>query len=603
MQRDWVDAFIQNTRPSLHSTRAETESTTEFFQSLVAQAIDPELKANVVVSTVRSPVLDIARVNRGADNHIIFDLSVLSVFDVLNRLSNSGMSVASVIRRISPMIANRFALHGRRLEAVAATEIAAREGHRLPPFLDHSDSLAHHEIAIFQGIFSLMHEVGHCRDLNSGDAVATATPGLVEWWSALLHAYEGSVEWTLSSTSFAWTDSVTEDARGVDSQAALQAFSEIAKNRHRASAGSDLLCFKPISDVVAWVLQNPDTALSEEIFCDAFAIERVITQFSLTGATVADRIVACINAARNLLQLRTMDDLALKFQRPTVENSALLSDTLVRSRLMTLLGQALIRAYAVQLGGYPLSDEAAAHLETVLLATDGAHAGHERIATAIDLWALHHGEDMDNLRKSPEIIAKSELSDLIRRVDRWTNLTNPRVRLDLSRREQDSPQNPDEPKLVGLGNPVLARSGSYRKDVPSLATLGEFSQLTDMAFRFAAEALVEAGTFRPFAIALMADVPGEFAIFETEIDGMTDELIADILNRIRGSNLDILVSARVFNAIVGDDHLDAIGILLEHIDGATLSAAIPYSRTPTGSLHFETIQTGVGANEIWHTGG
>lgn len=139
---------------------------------------------------------------------------------------------------------------------------------------------------------------------------------------------------------------------------------------------------------------------------------------------------------------------------------------------------------------------------------------------------------------------------------------------------------------------------SWRDSVSQTAQ-DDFDQLTGMALGFATEQITKTGELYPLALAV--DVDGNLEPIQPGVAGehpSASEVAVALVAEAHRRAPDLRAAAFVADVTAQELGGDAIRVLLEHREGATLALYLPYRSTPEGPDFGELIG-GMGSAQIW----
>lgn len=460
----WLRNYLVATRQEAWNDPRENRA----FADLLHSILDPLRVPGgdyLDVVVLRSTSFATERMRRGSQQHIVFDLSLMEVFEHLSRLTLSGMSVRQMLAPLNPLFANRLASRG----LLGATAVAIRgswiKGARLPATSDVEDDFFHSN-AYLQGLFAFLHEVGHVARSASETLIRAERLLTLEVWADALSPYREMPEGERPSASAHWLDSLPEAAQGALPNDVLINLAEWHREKV-AVRNRDLICNWPIVEIIDRILDDPSSAIAEEVLCDAQALW-TLAEVHSPGTTLADRVTAAIMAGQNLHLLRRLEHDGAR----GMPDAVAASDSLVRNRLLTLFGQSLL---SINAGVLEEDDGVArdAAVEETLSLHDTLHNRVDLLATAVDLWPW---VNIVTLEASLE--ANEFASDLPTIAEDATELLRPRGRFSLGEPDVDVGPGHD-PKSVsgGLAKIVAGRMPAGTDSAVSTTTIS----LADLA--------------------------------------------------------------------------------------------------------------------------
>jgi hypothetical protein len=144
--------------------------------------------------------------------------------------------------------------------------------------------------------------------------------------------------------------------------------------------------------------------------------------------------------------------------------------------------------------------------------------------------------------------------------------------------------------------------GSWR-DVASAAVQKDIDALLETALLVAKNTLIESGEFLPFPVAMQAD--GEVLLVAVEVADLgAKPAPAEVFNRsrelLRQYKDTLRATAIAIDIKTPGDNPDAIEVRIEHRDGTSLAAALPYERKRfAGGLKDGTLRMIEIGKSIW----
>ena len=373
---DWLRDYLAATRQEVWNDSQENEAFEEMLRSILDIMCVPS-RDSIGLTTIRTTSFAIERLSTRSSLHIIFDLSLMEIFEHLTRLALSGLTVRQMLAPLSPIFANRLAAGGRPGLTNVAVYGSLRRAARLPATSAAEDSSIHMTSRL-QGVFAFLHEVGHIARSASAIHIRPERLLTLDVWADLLSPYRERVEGSLTSGSLRWLDSLPEVARGALPDEVLTLITDHHREKF-VKMDDDLICNWPITKVLDYILQNPSSALAEEVLCDAQAMWTLSMLHN--GSSLGDRVTAAIMAGQNLHLLRRLERDGVR----SPPDASAASDSLVRTRLLTLFGQSLLWAHAdlsEEQNGTPQN----AAVDETLRLHDSLHDRMDHLASAIDLW-------------------------------------------------------------------------------------------------------------------------------------------------------------------------------------------------------------------------
>lgn len=137
------------------------------------------------------------------------------------------------------------------------------------------------------------------------------------------------------------------------------------------------------------------------------------------------------------------------------------------------------------------------------------------------------------------------------------------------------------------------------RDSTSQTAQDDFDELTGVALGFATEQIAKTGELYPLALAIDAD--GNLEPIQPNSVGehpAASEVAVALVAEAHRRAPDLRAAAFVADVTAQELGGDAIRVLLEHSEGATLALYLPYRSTPEGP-EFGEIVGGKGAAQIW----
>lgn len=425
MGNGWLRAYLATTRPPVWSDESENSAYRELFERFASSFIRPEMAHALEIEVLRSVSYEVARTKRAELHTVIMDLSLMPVMELLTRLMMSPLHTRQLQFSLSGLFANRLAAHGYSALAFIAAKEANRRRARLPNTSPAEDAFFATS-ATQQLLFAFAHELAHCADRDDNLLLRLSREEAWEWWQVAMDPYRDRIEGRLSSGNLEWLDRLPSDAIGVlpeDELADYAAQMKAATARQKAEGA--LMCHRPVFEVMDALLTDPRSPLAEEVLCDAIALRLLCVHMPLRGTTFADRVEAAIGAGRNLALLRRIEEATRVVREDHETGLQSMSDTLVRARLLALLGQSLLRGITYEEFGE--SEQGLAILEKSLSAQDLIHERADRLTTAADLWFPAHLQAL--LAHQRRAVLATELQrDLPTKVEKLTELLRPSYR-------------------------------------------------------------------------------------------------------------------------------------------------------------------------------
>ncbi|MFF2050260.1 hypothetical protein ACFVU2_01545 [Leifsonia sp. NPDC058194] len=423
MDEDWLSAYIEATRPSVWGSREDGDYQARFAS--IAEALTLSDGASTVqVHAVRSVMYEVSRATLSGGHAVILDLSLMQVMDRLTRLTLSPLNVRQLQFGIAALFANRFASRGRPVEAFYAAEVGTNGRAALPDTSEREDRWFD-RAALMQLLFAFAHELAHCDDEAGKALIKLPVDDFWEWWASAMDPYRERLEGQLSSGNLDWLERLPDDGAEL-LEGGLDGFSaEVRQRTTDQIARGDLHCYWSIEKVMDHLLSDTSGELAREVMCDAAAMLTLMVSAPVEGTSMADRVEACVTASRNLAILRRIEDATSDSTRDSESDARASSDSLVRTRLLLLLGQSMLRGLAFREHG-DSSESENAELVSALEALDELHSRSSVLSAAVDLWLPHHASRIATAIARRQPSGARVGIDLPVRIERTTELLRPR---------------------------------------------------------------------------------------------------------------------------------------------------------------------------------